>query len=149
MKEIESGAEDYLTVCVAPDSVAARFSSHSAQKTSMIGKGTSNITTCSRRRRFRVPFDVFVWEQQTRGGRRRHREAAKRSRFPLCRYQITKQYRLIIIYSSLSLAWMNEALFCLLSGSFKTRPSRVSCSSMLDAARWEIFRPTHVWMKLN
>lgn len=32
-------------------------------------------------------------------GKKTQEEAAKRSRFPLCWYQITKQYRLIIIYS--------------------------------------------------
>lgn len=50
----------------------------------------------------------------------------KRSRFLLCWYQITKQYRLIIIYSLARCEWrfvMKEAFMCFLFLSF---------------ARWEI-----------
>lgn len=62
----------------------------------------------------------FLWELQTcihaRG--KKTQQSGQRSRFLLCRYQITKQYRLIIIYS----LFVNEN--CLWK-----RPSRVSCSS--------------------
>lgn len=71
-----------------------------------------------RRRRRCFGFFPLVWEQQTsRRKTKTSRSGQKDPDFPLCRYQITKQYRLIIIYSSTA-AWMERRLvFCLLSSS--------------------------------